>query len=133
MIICITGAPRSGKTTLANRLGELLALPVIHTDGFLHLHRERQPYEIARKVAQTGSCILEGVSAARLLRPQKIYYLAPQVVFICRNDYAEIKIPGMDWAVEYAEQYGINNEGTTETLYLLGGGPDEASDQGTIF
>ena len=36
--ICIFGATGSGKTTLADRLGETLALPVMHLDNIRHEH-----------------------------------------------------------------------------------------------
>ena len=132
MILIITGAPRSGKTTLAKKLGLHLDMPVISTDDYLHFHHDRQPYEIAKKVALTGDCILEGTSAARLLRPKKDYFLAPAAVFVCRNDYAEIKMPGFDWTIRFAEEYEVINPGSVKELDLLGG-RDETCNQGTIF
>ncbi len=68
MKVAITGAPRAGKTTLANRLaGETHeASAVIHTDDFTHLPWSDQ--SLATAVALNQSEVIEGTTVARGLR-----------------------------------------------------------------
>lgn len=133
MIIVITGSPRSGKTTLATKLGKQLKLPVISTDDYLNLSHAEQPVAIHNDVVRKGNCIIEGCTAARMLREGKGYYLDPEVVLFCRNDYADIKIWNLKWAVDYTEQYWEQHPDKVLELHLLEESNGKACDQGTIF
>lgn len=64
-MIYISGAPGTGKTTLANALG----CPVIHTDDFLSLdHAERLPAILERITASDGLVVVEGCEVDRLIK-----------------------------------------------------------------
>ncbi len=68
MKVAITGAPRSGKTTLANRIVGESHTPqtVSHTDDFKHLSWSDQ--SLATATALNWNEVIEGTTVARGLR-----------------------------------------------------------------
>lgn len=70
--ICITGGPRTGKTTLAERLGAELGHGrfVRHTDALLQLHLgwSESSEAVATWFNAPGPWIIEGVAVSRALR-----------------------------------------------------------------
>lgn len=68
MKIAIAGAPRAGKTTLANRLAGETHTPraVSHTDDFKHLPWSAQSFATAAALNQNE--VIEGTTVARGLR-----------------------------------------------------------------
>lgn len=66
-IIAIVGLPGSGKTTLANRMGQDMELPVTHTDVLKELPWDEQAIA-ALQLLQGFSGIVEGVTVQRLFR-----------------------------------------------------------------
>lgn len=73
--ICITGGPRTGKTTLAGKLSEELGCAARHTDDlveqFKHLGKDAWSAgsaEVAKWLDEPGSWVIEGVSVSRALR-----------------------------------------------------------------
>lgn len=65
--IAIVGAPRAGKTTLAERLGRALELPVISSDDFISLGWSNASAVVARCI-ESGPGVYEGVAVVRALR-----------------------------------------------------------------
>ena len=66
MRICITGGPRTGKTTLSRRMGSAL---VRHTDDLIgKLDWSGASREVARWFGHPGPWIIEGVAVPRALR-----------------------------------------------------------------
>ncbi len=61
--IAIAGIPKSGKTTLANNLGD-----AIHTDDFIHLGWSQASKAISLLFEKPGPLIIEGVTIPRALR-----------------------------------------------------------------
>jgi broad-specificity NMP kinase len=68
MRIAIIGSPRSGKTTLADRLHDLFGFPVFHSDDFIGLGWSEASIEVARLLEANERCICEGVAVVRALR-----------------------------------------------------------------
>jgi len=67
--IAIIGAPRAGKTTLANELACTLALPVVHADDMIALGWSNVSDTLARLMIQDPTpAIYEGVAVVRALR-----------------------------------------------------------------
>jgi len=70
--ICITGGPRTGKTTLATDLWEEDDLPhgiVRHTDDLIGLHDWSGASQVASEwLDAPGPWIIEGVAVSRALR-----------------------------------------------------------------
>lgn len=67
--IAIIGAPRAGKTTLADRLGAELALPVVHADDMIALGWSQVSDTLARlMIRDPQPAIFEGVAVVRALR-----------------------------------------------------------------
>lgn len=77
--ICITGGPRTGKTTLANKLaderGDHTSMTVAHTDDLIEQckHLGKEAWSEASRIASTwldapGPWIIEGVAVSRALR-----------------------------------------------------------------
>jgi adenylate kinase family enzyme len=66
--IAIIGAPRAGKTTLAEELRHTLGWPILHTDDLAPLGWSAASAEAARALHSTAHLILEGVAAVRALR-----------------------------------------------------------------
>jgi len=67
--IAIIGAPRAGKTTLANELACTLALPVVHADDMIALGWSNVSETLARLMIQDPTpAIYEGVAVVRALR-----------------------------------------------------------------
>ncbi len=66
--IAICGGPRTGKTTLGERLAEKYAAPLISTDEYMHVPWERVPDDILPELIPSAPWILEGVQAARVIR-----------------------------------------------------------------
>jgi broad-specificity NMP kinase len=66
----ILGGPKTGKTTLANELGEQTGRPVFHTDDLIpHMEwSELSEYVCNHWVTMEGDWIIEGVAACRALR-----------------------------------------------------------------
>lgn len=72
--ICITGGPRTGKTTLAHAMqsssiarGEI-APGVISTDDYIQLGWSEASAAVAAKLDEPGPWIIEGVAVSRALR-----------------------------------------------------------------
>lgn len=63
--IAIAGGPRTGKTTLANRIDDRER---IHTDQFRELAWEDQPQAVLDRCAPFERFVVEGVQVARALR-----------------------------------------------------------------
>jgi hypothetical protein len=64
--IAVTGAPRAGKTTLCERVGDRA---VIHTDDYMHLEWSEASEHIAELVNNTpGPLVVEGVRVPHALR-----------------------------------------------------------------
>ena len=67
--IAITGAPLTGKTTLAKSVTESKSIPVIHGDDYIELGWSESSKAIADAVnAIDGAVIVEGVQVARAIR-----------------------------------------------------------------
>lgn len=75
--ICITGGPRTGKTTLAGEIvcerglvdPTLIGARVRHTDDLMHLNWSEASHRVARQwLNEPGSWIVEGVAVSRALR-----------------------------------------------------------------
>ena len=66
--ICITGGPRTGKTTLADQLAEAMKLRAWHTDDHKDQPWEDQALSAADYIEEGKARIIEGVSVARGLR-----------------------------------------------------------------
>lgn len=69
-LIIVAGPAGAGKTAFASCLHEACDTPVIHTDDFLHLPRDKRPDATIRAVCDEaimthGSAILEGCEALR--------------------------------------------------------------------
>lgn len=69
MRIIVAGGPRTGKTTLADRLGRDLGMPVRHTDDLIDSHSWSEASEaVSGWCSDQGPWVIEGVAAARALR-----------------------------------------------------------------
>jgi hypothetical protein len=71
--ICITGGPRTGKTTLANRIadeyGDHTSTTVGHTDDLIATHDwSAASLKVSRWFDAPGPWIIEGVAVSRALR-----------------------------------------------------------------
>ncbi len=64
--LAIVGLPDVGKTTLANKLGPALGLPVLCTDVFMTLPWADQA-DAAMELVRPR-CIIEGITVARMFR-----------------------------------------------------------------
>ena len=66
--LAITGAPKTGKTTLARKLDDGKRR-LFHNDDFKHLEWSAASEHIAKEVNEhDGPCIVEGVTVPRALR-----------------------------------------------------------------
>lgn len=73
MRICITGGPKTGKTTLANRLadeyGDHTGTTVGHTDDLIETHDwSAASLEVSHWMDAPGPWVIEGVAVSRALR-----------------------------------------------------------------
>ena len=68
MRLAICGAPRSGKTTLADDLGGKLNVEVLSTDTVAHLGWSESSAEVATWFDRTSPFIIEGVAVIRAAR-----------------------------------------------------------------
>jgi hypothetical protein len=69
MRILVAGAPRTGKTTLADALAAERGIPVRRTDDLVgRLAWSEASAEVARWLTEPGPWIIEGVASARALR-----------------------------------------------------------------
>lgn len=68
MRVCLTGPPRTGKTTMAAELGQLSGAPILHTDDAMHLGWSPASEEVANWLDRPGDLIIEGVAIPRALR-----------------------------------------------------------------
>ena len=66
--VAITGYPRSGKTTYANRLAEEREVAVVHTDDFIDLGWSKASERAAEVMADPATVLVEGVTVPRALR-----------------------------------------------------------------
>lgn len=77
--ICITGGPRTGKTTMATQLvdwghfvgcgrRDMDTLPIRHTDELIHLGWSEASQAASLWLDEPGPWIIEGVALARALR-----------------------------------------------------------------
>ena len=68
MRIAIIGAPRAGKTTLAEEIARTSGCPLLHSDDLIALGWSAASAEIARVLHTTDDIIVEGVAVVRALR-----------------------------------------------------------------
>jgi broad-specificity NMP kinase len=68
MRIAIIGSPRAGKTTLANRFGDIFNYPVFHSDDLMHLEWSVASNAVATQIEHYEFGIWEGVAVVRALR-----------------------------------------------------------------
>ena len=72
MRICITGGPKTGKTTLAAALADQYGDPtgttVAHTDDLIHLGWSEASLEASHWLDAPGPWIIEGVAVSRAIR-----------------------------------------------------------------
>lgn len=68
--VVITGGPRTGKTTLADRFKENGVAPfrIMHTDDVMNLAWSDASAEVASWFSTPGPWIIEGVASVRALR-----------------------------------------------------------------
>lgn len=67
--ILIAGLPKTGKTTLALRLGNSLSIPVRHADELNKTHAwSAQSLEVAAWMGVRSPWIIEGVTVVRAIR-----------------------------------------------------------------
>ena len=66
--ILIAGWPRTGKTTLAAKLGAELGIPVRHTDDAIPLGWSEASLAVSTWFEDEGAMICEGVAIPRALR-----------------------------------------------------------------
>ena len=67
--ICIAGAPRTGKTTLANLLAPLLGVDPMHTDNLIgNFEWSEMSLQVSEWLAEPGPWVIEGVALPRALR-----------------------------------------------------------------
>lgn len=104
--IMIAGVPGTGKTTLANKMADLLCLPVVHTDDYLGQGHASAPGLIYRSVKDLGyNCIIEGTQVARMLRNTKDYFIEPSILIYCRDKLAEARWPQFNWVSKYTKDF----------------------------
>ena len=66
--VLVAGGPRTGKTTLSDRL-EAKGIPVYHTDALIGSHEwSEASAEVARWLEEPGPWVVEGVSSVRAAR-----------------------------------------------------------------
>lgn len=81
--VAITGAPKSGKTTICQRVDQTVR-PLIHGDDYLHLGWSESSQKMADIVnAIRGPMVVEGVQVPRALRKGM---LVDVVVWLDRHD-----------------------------------------------
>jgi adenylate kinase family enzyme len=68
MRIVITGSPQAGKTTLANLLAKVFALPLLQTDSVKHLEWSEASEHVSHWFNDSRDGIIEGVTVPRALR-----------------------------------------------------------------
>jgi hypothetical protein len=66
--IAITGSPKSGKTTYANRLGARFGVEVVHTDDYIDMGWSEASAHAADVMGKPTTVITEGVAVPRALR-----------------------------------------------------------------
>lgn len=106
MLIFITGAPGTGKTTLAKELETLSHILTLHSDDFLAGRDwEQQVTELDARLQDPpgADCIVEGTTVARLL--DRGY--EPDMVFYCvRNGEVQPAHRGMNtWITKFTRAY----------------------------
>lgn len=111
MLIFITGAPGTGKTTLARQLYDMLGsapAAVVHSDAFIDRDWEGQvtglETELTIQEADGATCIIvEGTTVARLL--DRGY--EPDMVFYCvRNGEVQPAHRGMNtWITKFVRAF----------------------------
>lgn len=91
--INIIGGPGTGKTTLAEKLSKILALPVCHIDGIHYLpnwqirDKERRDAIILQKIEEE-KWILDGIYTTTL---EKRIQKADCNIFLCYSTLAQLK------------------------------------------
>jgi dephospho-CoA kinase len=66
--ICITGGPRTGKTTRADMSGGISG-PVLHTDALIQTHAWSEASQVVSEwFGDPGPWVIEGVAVPRALR-----------------------------------------------------------------
>ncbi len=95
--IIIVGGPRTGKSTLAVRLGERHDIPVRFGDSLIDTHEwSEASEEVSRWLDEKGPAIIDGVVAARALRK----WLArnpeghPDFTVVFLRDNIQVQSPG---------------------------------------
>jgi hypothetical protein len=81
--VAIAGGPKTGKTTLSERLAGQYGRPVRHTDDLVAQHAWSEVSEIASHwLDEPGEWIVEGVAMVRAVRKwlatQPVYQVAPE-------------------------------------------------------
>ena len=66
--IAITGAPKAGKTTYADRLANRLGVAVVHTDDYKDMEWSEQSAHAADVMAKPTTVLTEGTTVPRALR-----------------------------------------------------------------
>lgn len=75
--IAITGAPKAGKTTYADRLANRLGVAVVHTDDYKDMEWSEQSAHAADVMAKPTTVLTEGTTVPRALR--KMLEARPEV------------------------------------------------------
>lgn len=124
MIIVIIGLSATGKTTLANQLGDEFDMPTVHTDDYVN-RTETDDYSIADILKAIDECdegcIVEGIGAIDLIpqiKPDRVYVTsASNDVRQMRHDKRGTTInPGWDQRVSN-KMVAQGYDPTTSKLY----------------
>ena len=118
--ILISGAPRSGKTTLANVLGSL-GLSVFHTDELMGNNTyQRQAHLIASALEDNEYDVYEGCMVAPAIlewrelhideKPCELYITLPNPVILLEPNQRKFNIylhPKLESAEDWLNQLGV--------------------------
>ncbi len=96
--IIIAGGPRTGKSTLAVRLGERHGIPVKFGDSLIDTHDwSEASAEVSKWMDEPGPAIIDGVVAVRAIRKwlaRNPEDKAPDFVVVYLRDNIQVRTPG---------------------------------------